>query len=134
MAGTALVARVLVALIFLLSGLQKFFNVGGTTEIMVQHQIPFIFASLLIAIAVELGAGVALLLGWWTRVAASALVIFLIPTTLIFHTNLVIVHETSQAVELLKNLAIIGGLLSIAANGAGGFSLDARRRVTRLTL
>lgn len=134
MAGTALVSRILLSLIFILGGLEKIFDFGATTEFMTRHEMPLVVPALFVAIAIELGGGIALLLGWWTRVAATALAIFLIPTTLIFHTNLVIVHESSQAIGLLKNLAIIGGLLSVATNGAGGFSLDARRRVTRLSL
>lgn len=77
------------------------------------------------AIVFEVGGGLALLLGWNVRYAAFALVLFLVPATLIFHTDFA---DQSQMIHFLKNLAIMGGLLALAAAGSGSMSLGAQSR------
>lgn len=81
---------------------------------------------------VELGGGLALLFGYQARLAAALLALWLVPVTLTFH-NFWAFHgpdQQAQVVNFLKNLAIIGGLLRLASDGAGAISLDARRRRT----
>src|SRR5256885_487719 len=81
----ALAGRVLLSAIFVLSGLTKLTNWSGTESQMASHGMPAASVLLLGAIVVEMGGGLALLLGCQTRAAAAALFLFLIPTTLIFH-------------------------------------------------
>jgi putative oxidoreductase len=75
------------------------------------------------AIVIEIGGGLSLLLGYWTRAGAIALILFMIPTTLLFHTNFA---DQNQMIHFLKNLAMFGGLFYVAAYGAGPLSMDAR--------
>ena len=75
------------------------------------------------SVRLELGGGLSVLLGYKTRWGALALVIFLIPTTLIFHTKF---SDPVQVIMFMKNLAILGGVLMIASFGPGPLSLDAR--------
>ncbi len=73
------------------------------------------------AIAIELAGGLSVLLGYKTRWGAIALTLFLIPATLIFHTNFA---DQMQTIHVMKNLAILGGLLMIIQYGAGRISFD----------
>ncbi len=124
----ALLGRLLLAVIFTLSGLQKIGGFSGTVAYMTQHHLPMPELLACGAILTELGASIAVIVGVQTRLAATLLALFLVPATLIFHTNLVIVHDQDQTVNFLKNLAIIGGLLTVAANGPGPLSFEERRR------
>jgi putative oxidoreductase len=73
------------------------------------------------AILVEIGAGLSLILGYWTHVGSAILFLFMIPTTLIFHTEF---SSRTQVIMFLKNLAMMGGLLYLYVWGPGRFSLD----------
>ena len=125
-----LLARILLALIFLLSGISKIGNFSGSQAYMAARGMPATALLLLGAIVIEVGGGLSILLGYKPRLGALLLFLFLIPTTLIFHTALGGSFPPEQAqlqqAMLLKNLAIMGGLLAIAAHGAGDFSLDER--------
>ena len=81
-------------------------------------------ALLPLVIALEIGGGLALVLGFHTRWAALALALFSVIAALIFHRNL---GDTMQSIMFMKDLAMAGGLLSICAHGAGELSVDARR-------
>lgn len=116
--------RLLIALIFLVSGFGKVMDPAGTQAFMAQYGMPLTGLFLTGAILVELGGGLSLLLGWKARRAAAALILFLIPATLIFHTDFA---DQEQIVHFLKNLAIGGGLLMVGTYGAGPLSLDARQ-------
>jgi putative oxidoreductase len=74
-------------------------------------------------IAVEVVGSIAIILGWHTRVASLLLAGFTLATAVLFHNNFA---DQMQMVMFLKNLAIAGAFLMLAANGAGAFSLDAR--------
>src|ERR1051325_2836407 len=119
-------SRFLIALIFLLSAVGKLFAFDQTAEMMRSVGFPAAKFFLASAIALELIGGFALLLGVGARYAAGALFVFLIPATLIFHAAFISdpVHGQEQMVNTLKNLAIMGGLLRVVADGAGLFSLD----------
>ena len=117
-----LIGRLLLAAIFLMSGFNKIMSPEATQQYMAAHGMPATGLFLVGAIVVEVGAGLALLLGLWTRLAATALFLFMIPTTLIFHTNFA---DPNQMIHFLKNLAMMGGLVYVAAYGAGQISLDA---------
>ncbi len=133
MAVITLFARVLLSVIFILSGLHKVADFNDTVSVMAQHGLPVTSLLAVLAIAVEVGGGLGVFLGFQARLAAVVLFLFLIPTTLVFHTNLVVVQAQmpqaqDQTIQLLKNVAIMGGLLMLAAQGPGAASLDARKR------
>jgi putative oxidoreductase len=81
--------------------------------------------SYLLAIVAELGGGILLLVGYRARVISLAMAIFAVVTALVFHHNFA---DQNQMIHFLKNFAIAGGLLQVAAFGAGAFSLDERLR------
>jgi putative oxidoreductase len=120
----ALAGRILIAPVFLLSGVSKVTNPAMMIGYIQSAGLPEPVLALRVAIAIELFGGVALLLGYRARLAASILTVFSIVTALAFHTNLA---DQVQFVNFFKNFAMAGGLLQIVAFGAGRFSLDARR-------
>ncbi len=119
-------ARFLVALIFLMSGVGKLFGFAATSRMMGGVCFPAPSFFLACAIGVEIVAGACLLLGFKVKYAAIGLIVFLIPATLIFHASGISdpQHGQEQMINTLKNLAILGGLLKFAAAGAGNFALD----------
>jgi putative oxidoreductase len=123
MSVVALLGRVLLALIFVLSGLNKIGNFSGTQQMMAQHGMPYTPLFLIAAILVEVIGGLSVLVGYRARVGATVLALFMVPTTVIFHTNFA---DQVQMVMFLKNLSITGGLLMVAAHGSGSLSLDRR--------
>ena len=118
----ALTGRVFIATVFLASAFGKITNFQTTTEYMSAHGIPMVFLLCLCAIAIEVLGGLSLVLGYNTRWGAVTLLLFMVPTTLVFHAS------PEQRIQFLKNLAIMGGLLQIAAFGPGEISLDYRSR------
>ena len=123
-----LFGRILFALIFLISGIQKIVAFGAHVAYMRAYSMPWAPLFLVGAIAVEIGGGLLLVLGFRTRWAAVLLFLFLIPATLLFHTDF---GEPQQGTSFLKNLAIMGGLLFVAHAGPGPVSLDARTQQQR---
>lgn len=121
--------RLLIAPIFVLSGLSKVFSFGEAQQYMAGHDVPWTGLFLVGAIAVELGGGAALLLGWQTRYAALLLALYLVPVTLVFHPFWAFtgMEAQTQLVSFFKNLAIIGGLAHVAIIGAGAAGVDRRR-------
>lgn len=119
-------SRFLVALIFLLSGVGKLFGFSDTAQMMAGAGFPAPSVFLVGAIVLELGGGTLLLIGYKTRYAAIALIVFLIPATIIFHAAAIgdPVHGQEQMINALKNLAILGALIKFAADGAGAFAVD----------
>ncbi len=128
----ALLARIFLVSIFILAGVSKISNFAGTQAYMTSRGMPATALLLPGAILIEMGGGLAVLLGYKTRLVAVLLFLFLIPTTLIFHTafggSFPPEQMQIQQAMVLKNLAIMGGLLTLAVHGAGGLSLDARQR------
>jgi putative oxidoreductase len=124
-----LLGRILLALIFLISGLGKIFDWQGTAGYMASKGMPLIPFFLLGAIVLELAGGLAVLLGFKARIGALLLIVFLIPATLIFHNfwTLTGMERQIQMIMFLKNLAIMGGLLLVVGLGPGPLSLDERR-------
>lgn len=119
-------ARFLVALIFIMSGMGKVFGFAQTAAMMEGVGFPAPGLFLVGAILIEITGGVLLLVGYKARWGSLALIVFLVPATLIFHAaNLADPAQTqTRMIEVLKNLAILGALLKFVADGAGAYSLD----------
>ncbi len=125
----ALVGRILLALIFIISGFGKITGYAGTAGYMASKGLPMVAVLLPLTILVELGGGLLIALGWKARWAAAVIFLFIIPVTLVFHNpvGLDAAQAQQQMINLLKNLSIMGGMLGLFAFGPGGFSLDARQ-------
>ena len=115
--------RLMIAAIFLLSGVGKIFAPGPTQAYIAAAGLPLPFVAYAIALLAEVGGGALLVLGYHTRTVALALAVFTLATAFGFHHNFA---DQNQMIHFMKNLAIAGGLLQIVAFGAGRFSLDAR--------
>ena len=124
--GLALLGRVLLAVLFIVSGWGKIGGFDGTAGFIASKGLPLPQVLTALAIAVELGGGVLLLAGWKARWAALAMAAFTIVITPIFHGfwNAPAAEAMDQQIHFLKNIAIIGGLLMVAALGPGRFSAD----------
>lgn len=114
--------RLLLAILFILGGVGKFGDLAGTGAYMQSAGVPSALA--LPAAAFELLAGLAIAIGWQTRIVALLLAGFCVLTGLLFHHNFA---DQIQMIMFLKNLAMAGGFLTLYANGAGAMSLDARK-------
>jgi len=125
----AVVARLTMAAIFLWSGGGALLAPESTVTLMQQYGMPFAAVLVWPTIALELGGGLALVLGWQTRLAAGALGLFVLAGALVFHAFWAV--DPAQVLEaeinFMKNVAIFGGLLMLVAHGAGRYSIDARR-------
>ena len=114
-----LVGRVLLAHIFLLAGISKISGYAGTQGWMESVGVPGMLLPLVIVL--EIGGALALIIGWQTKWAAWALAAFSVVSAIIFHSNFA---DQMQSILFMKNLAMAGGLLVLAAHGAGPVSLD----------
>jgi putative oxidoreductase len=124
--GTAALAgRILLAAVFLLSGIGKLAAPGGTQGYIAAAGLPLPPLAFIAAVIVELGGGLLLLLGYRSRLAAVVLAVFSLATAAFFHHDL---GSQNQFIHFFKNLAIAGGLLQVAAFGPGFLSLDRRRQ------
>jgi putative oxidoreductase len=119
--AVAATARVLLAALFLVSGVEKVFAPAMIQGYIASVGLPFPSLVYVLTIVIEVGAGALLLVGFRTRLMAGVLAAFTVAAALIFHRAL---GDPNQFVHFLKNLAIAGGLLHVAAVGAGAFSLD----------
>lgn len=128
-AGVALTGRLLLAAIFLLSGIMKFVNPADTVAYMQQAGIPYPDTLRMIAGAAEILGAVSLIVGFHARTGAAGLILFLIPTTIFFHGFWMMEGEEAkmQMAHFMKNLCIMGGLAMVAALGPGRYSIDVAR-------
>ena len=115
--------RLLIGLPFAMSGLSKLAAYGPTTEMISAVGLPVPPLAFAVAVAVELGGGLLLIAGFRVRPTAIALALFSLATAVSFHTNFA---DQNQMIHFLKNIMIAGGLLQIAAFGAGAMSVDNR--------
>jgi len=116
-----LFSRMLVVFIFLYSGINKIFNFAETLNYMNRFHIPQVKILGILAIAVEIIASFLIIIGYKSKYASIVLIGFLIIVTAIFHN---VMKEPVQMINFLKNLALIGALLSIVINGPGALSID----------
>lgn len=122
-------ARILLALMFLLAGFSKIGGFEGTAGYIASKGLPAPSLLALGTLVLEIGAGLALVLGLFTRWAAMALAVFTLLASVIFHAFWAMPAEQQMMQQLMfmKNTAVIGGMLVLVAFGAGAWSLDARR-------
>jgi len=122
----ALVGRILVAALFIPAGFSKLMGFAGTVGYIASAGLPMPALGAIIAIVVELGAGIALLLGYKTRIAAIVLAVFTLAATFFFHAFWAAPEAQKMVATLLftKNIAVVGGLLMVAAFGPGRLSID----------
>lgn len=119
------IGRLMLALIFILSGFNKITGWDGTLQYMSSKGLPLTEVLLGLTILIELGGGLLIAAGWYARWAALAVFLFIIPTTLVFHNFWTFegMERQMQMIQFLKNLAIMGGLLYVVAFGSGKFSV-----------
>ena len=124
-----LAARVLFVVLFLPAGISKLTGFAGTVGYIASVGLPLPSLGAVLALAVEILGSAALLAGYGTRIAALALAIFTLVASFFFHAYWAAPADQAFVVQLLffKNIAVVGGLLALAASGAGEWSLDARR-------
>ena len=125
----ALAGRILMALLFLPAGLSKISGFAGTVGYIGSAGLPLPEVAAAVAILVEVCGALALIAGFGTRFAALALAAFTLVATFAFHAFWSMPAEQVMMQQLMffKNIAVVGGLLTLAALGAGKLSLDARR-------
>jgi putative oxidoreductase len=121
-----LIARICISVIFLFAGFHKLMDYAGTIDYMATKHIPAV-PYLFGAAFVEIIGGLSILLGYKIRLGAFLLILFLIPTTYLFH-DFWNIHDPKtmqeQMTHFLSNIAILGGLLYVFCGGAGGCSID----------
>ena len=120
----SLLGRLMMALLFVPAGFSKLTGFTASVGYAAAKAVPMPEVAIGLAIAIELGLGLLLLIGFQTRWAALGIAIFTFVISFIFHP----LSDPSQATSFFKNMAIVGGLLTIAAWGAGGWSVDAKAR------
>ena len=119
----ALVGRLFFSSMFLAFSYGKLTAFGGTSGYMTSLGLPAPALVTLLAIIIEIGGGLLMLVGYQTRLVALGLAIFVLVSAFIGHSQL---GDSNQFMHFMKNMAIVGGSLAFVAFGAGAYSLDAR--------
>jgi len=119
-----LVARVFLSILFFLAGFSKLTAISGTAGYFAGLGLPVPTVTAVLVGLVEFVGGLAILVGFQTRIAAAIVALFTIGATLVAHMNFA---EGMNALMAQKNLAIAGGLILLALQGAGSISIDAKR-------
>ena len=123
----ALIGRILIAAVFLFSGLGKLAAPAATIGYIAALGLPAPTLGYVVAMVLELVGGVLMIAGYQTRLIAALLAAYSIITALIFHHAF---GDQNQIFHFLKNLAMAGGLIQVVVFGAGAYSLDSRRRLS----
>ena len=126
----ALAGRLLLAVLFLPAGISKLTGFAGTVGYISSVGLPAPQAAAALALVVEIVGGLALIAGYQTRIVAIVLAVFTLVASFFFHKYWAVPADQAMIQQLLftKNIAVIGGLLTLAAWGAGAWSLDGRRK------
>ena len=124
--GVALVGRILLAAMFVISGWGKLMGFGGTAGFIASQGLPFPQLLAAAAIGTEFGGRLLILLGWKTRWSALALAVFLVIITPIFHNfwSAAPDAQMGQVIHFQKNVSILGGMLLLYVLGPGRYSVD----------
>lgn len=128
-APIVVIARVLLALMFVLAGFSKFAGLAGTAGYIASKGLPMPMVLAVLTAIIEVVGGIALIVGFQARIAALALALFTIAASFLFHNFWAMPADQAFVNQLMfmKNLAVAGGLLFVFSLGAGPASLDARR-------
>jgi len=128
-----LIGRILISVIFLLSGYGKLTSFGASAAFLASKHFPIPSAMVAGAVIVELIGGLCLVFGFQARIVAFIMFLYLIPTTLIFHNFWALqgAARGDNQIHFLKNIAIMGGLLMVSAYGPGKLSVDGRSAATQ---
>jgi putative oxidoreductase len=126
---TPLAGRILMSVLFLISG---FFKIGGYSQMVAYSSskgLPMAGVAIACAAVIELAGGLAIIAGFQTKIAAWVLFLYLIPVTFFFHNFWAMqgAEQQQNMIEFLKNVSIMGGLVILATNGAGPYSVDHSR-------
>ncbi|SOE95099.1 putative oxidoreductase [Burkholderia sp. D7] len=123
-----LVARVLLMILFVIFGWSKLTGFSGTVGFMTTEGAPFPTVSAIIAVIMEFFAGIAILIGFYTRPLALILALYTLGTALIGHHFWTMTGDAYMAnlINFYKNISIMGGLLLLCVTGAGKYSIDRR--------
>ncbi len=126
---TVLVGRILLGLLFVLSGFSKIVGFDGTVGYIAAKNLPMPTIVAALTILVELGGGLALVVGFFTRQSALILAVFTLLAAFLFHNFWAAdaASQMMQQINFMKNLSIAGGMLVLAAFGPGSIGVDARR-------
>jgi putative oxidoreductase len=125
----ALIGRILLSVLFVWGGWGKLMTAAATQAYIAKSGLPMPEAAYALAVFIELGVGLALVLGLFTRLSGLVLAVWCIVTAIQFHSNFA---DLNMEIHFLKNVGIAGGMVYVVAFGGGAFSLDAliaRRRV-----
>ncbi|BAU63760.1 hypothetical protein STA3757_11270 [Stanieria sp. NIES-3757] len=116
-----LAARICLCLIFIKAGISHILGFGSTVAMISDRGLPLANVLLLFTVLFQLLGGLSLLLGYKVKIGSLLLIVFLIPTTLVFHNP---IADPSQINDFFKNIGLIGGLLMVIYTGAGALSID----------
>jgi len=121
-----LVGRVLIALIFVISGFGKIKGFDGTVGLIASKGLPLPQVAAVVAIIIELGGGLMLIAGWKARWAAAAMLVFTALAALFFHNFWAMPPDQAQnqMIHFMKNISMMGGLLFVLVHGSGPISVD----------
>ncbi len=131
-APVVVVARTLLALMFVLAGFSKFSDLSGTAGYIASGGLPLPGVVAFLTATLEVVGGIALIVGYQARIVALVLALFTIVASLLFHNFWAMPADQQylQQLMFMKNMSVAGGLLMVFVLGAGPASLDARRAAT----
>jgi putative oxidoreductase len=123
-----LIGRFLIAFIFLFAGFGKVTGFDGTVGYIASKGMPLPQLAAIVAIVIELGGGIMLVVGWNARIAAAAMLVFTALTALIFHNFWAVPADQAQnqMIHFMKNVSMMGGLLYVVIHGSGPLSIKRR--------
>lgn len=127
------VGRLLYSAIFITAGFEQIYRAEETVAAAAKQGVPLAHIAVPVAAVIAIFGGVSILLGYYARVGAWLLVLFLVPVTLMLHNFWAVKNPTlaqTEQIMFMKNLSMLGGALLITYFGSGPLSLDARRKKT----